>query len=109
MYDSFSKTIPENFLSEENGILLIDFTFESLPYFSFNAMKVGFLSFKLVTLIYLLCNSKPMYLIAAFPCLVDGWLWILYTIIGITVPILIYEIYNRMKKMEIKLWKTIKQ
>lgn len=68
-----------------------------------------FLSFKLVTLIYLLCNSKPMYLIAAFPCLVDGWLWILYTIIGITVPILIYEIYNRMKKMEIKLWKTIKQ
>lgn len=57
-----------------------------------------FLSFKVVTIIYLIHNNKPLYLLAAFPCLIDNYLWILYTIIGVVLPLAIYEIYSKIKK-----------
>lgn len=53
-------------------------------------MILHFLSFKLVSLIGILVENKPMYLLAAFPVLYNsGFWWILYTVVGVSIPILV--------------------
>lgn len=51
-----------------------------------------FLCFKIVSGIGVLINGEPAYLVAAFPVLYkDGFWWILYTIVAITIPVLLNE------------------
>ncbi len=53
-------------------------------------MVFHFLSFKLVSLVGVILQNKPLYLIAAFPVLYcDGWVWIFYTIVGVGLPVLL--------------------
>lgn len=57
---------------------------------SLAVMILHFLSFKLVSLIGILVENKPMYLLAAFPVLYNsGFWWIFYTVVGVSMPILV--------------------
>lgn len=54
--------------------------------------------FKIVSYIGVLVDGKPKYCVAAFPILYDkGVWWIAYMIVGITIPILIAAIWNKIK------------
>lgn len=60
---------------------------------SLTIMIFHFLSFKLVSMIGILLEQKPFYLMAAFPVLYnDGIWWLFYTVAGVCVPVLIKNI-----------------
>ena len=55
-----------------------------------------FLAFKLVSFIYLFCNNMPIDLLTQSPVLkeTNGWMWFVYTIVGITLPLLLWELFH---------------
>ncbi len=56
-----------------------------------------FLAFKLVSYVYIQLVGRPIVELVQFPVLQDttNWLWVIYTIIGIGVPVGIWEVVNR--------------
>ena len=63
------------------------------------AIMIGhFLAFKLVNCIGVLIAGLPMCCIAAFPVLFDdhAW-WIIYTIVGIVIPLCVAEVWSKFK------------
>lgn len=66
---------------------------------SVQIMTFHFLAFKLVSWIYLLISGKESVLLASFPVIVDvpGWLWIMYSIVGLLISYIIYRIWGVMK------------
>ncbi len=52
-----------------------------------------FISFKIVSLVYLIINKKPLTELASFPIVESNspYLWIIYSIVGIVVPLLIKQ------------------
>ena len=56
------------------------------------------LAFKIVSYIGVLANGQELYLVAAFPVLYRGGLWwMAYTVVGIVVPLLLGQLYNKIK------------
>ena len=70
-------------------------------------MMLHFLSFKLVAVLIVQIYNFPAYYIAAFPNLngSEGLWWILYTIIGVSLPLLADYIYRLLKNSIINLRK----
>lgn len=61
-------------------------------------MIFHFLSFKLVSLVGILLEHKPFYLMAAFPVLYnDGVWWIFYTAVGVGMPILVNNMIKKVR------------
>lgn len=58
-----------------------------------------FLAFKLVSCIHIHFNSLPIDLLTSFPVLeeTNSWLWIVYVISGIILPLAIWELMNKVK------------
>lgn len=84
-----------------------------LTYIGRHTMSVifwHFLSFKAVTLIECLLLKQPMYRIASFPVMVseNGW-WILYTLVGVMLPMVISYIYESLKHIAVRLKEKIKE
>lgn len=48
------------------------------------------ISFKIVTVVIIVASGLPMYMISSFPVLQNttSWFWVLYTLVGIAVPLL---------------------
>ena len=66
---------------------------------SISILLLHFLSFKIITLLQVIMYKHPLYDIAAFPVLYTNNLWwFIYSIIGITVPLGIYYLYNFVKQ-----------
>ena len=63
-------------------------------------MMLHFLSFKVVAVLADLIYNLPAYCIAAFPTLYGekGMWWILYTIVGVSLPLLADYCYKFLKK-----------
>lgn len=59
-----------------------------------------FLCMKIVTFAYIVMSGKDMVLLASHPVLNDStsWLWIIYSIVGICVPLMIEYIYTKGRK-----------
>lgn len=53
-----------------------------------------FLSFKLVSYIYIKYNHLPLDNLAQFPVLeiTNSWIWVVYTLVGISLPLLIWKL-----------------
>ena len=64
-----------------------------------NILIFHFISFKLVSLGIIMANGEPFERLAEFPVLTlhNNFMWILYTIIGVAMPLLIGKV---MKKCE---------
>ena len=64
---------------------------------------IHFASFKIVTLIYILCSNQDIELLRDFP-VVDGvkYLWPFYIIVGVAVPLLFEYFWRRIKPKIIK-------
>lgn len=61
-----------------------------------------FLAFKIVNYIIVCKEQMPRYMIAAFPVLkTTGLWWILYTLFGLTVPLLVRQIGERISVSKI--------
>jgi hypothetical protein len=60
-------------------------------------MALHFLSFKLVSYIYILINDLPITNLIDFPvlkiCINLPYMWVVYTIIGVLLPLIIREIF----------------
>lgn len=71
-----------------------------------SVMMLHFLSFKIVTVGYVIVNRLPRDNIGAFPAIhTDKWyVWILYSMVGIFVPLVIAIACERVR-MYIKRWK----
>ncbi len=65
-----------------------------------------FLAFKVVSYAYIACSGSPISMLSQFPVMNDvpSWLWAVYTIVGVGLSLLMWEIVNR---ISIKV-KTIK-
>lgn len=63
-----------------------------------------FASMKLVTLAYIFIMGLPMVYLGAFPYLSNtpSWMWIVYTTVGILMPVLLGVIYDKVKERMIK-------
>lgn len=63
------------------------------------------ISFKIVTLIQIILYKKPGYMLGSFPVLYKdyGW-WIIYSVVGVCVPLLVYVVTRKIigKNEEIK-------
>lgn len=58
-----------------------------------------FLCFKLVSYIGVVCEGKPLYLVAAFPVLYSGYLWYLaYLAVGIGIPLALSILWKNLRK-----------
>lgn len=59
-----------------------------------------FLSFKLVSYVYIKYNHIPLDYLTQFPVLeiTNSWMWILYTLVGISLSLLIWELVHKMPK-----------
>ena len=58
-----------------------------------------FICFKLINYIIVICNNMPYFFIAAFPVLYsNGIWWIIYTMVGIAIPVLLSEVWKNGKK-----------
>lgn len=72
-----------------------------IAYWGKNTMPIiilHFLSFKIVSLIGILIQGKPLFTMAAFPVLyTDGLWWIPYTVAGMTIPLLLNWVYLKVK------------
>lgn len=65
-------------------------------------MVLHFLAFKIVTLIQVIIYNEPLYMLAKFPVLYSGkWWWILYSLIGIGLPLILSNIIVSIKKCKI--------
>lgn len=61
-------------------------------------MIFHFLSFKLVSLVGILLEHKPFYLMAAFPVFYnDGVWWIFYTVVGVGLPVLVNNMIKKIR------------
>lgn len=68
-----------------------------------------FLSFKIVSLVGILIDGSPMFLLAAFPVLYeDGIWWIAYSLVGILIPIVFNYLYINVKNRIVNLIKSKK-
>lgn len=56
-----------------------------------------FISFKIVSYIWLICNREPIERMSEFPTQSGApyWLWIIYCIVGVGVPLAIWEIRHK--------------
>ena len=56
-----------------------------------------FLAFKLVSFVYIACTGLPIELLSQFPTMesVPSWLWMVYSIVGVAVSLLMWEVINR--------------
>lgn len=56
-----------------------------------------FLAFKLVSFVYIACTGLPIELLSQFPTMesVPSWLWVVYSIVGVAVSLLMWEVINR--------------
>lgn len=62
-------------------------------------LGLHFLCFKLISLLYIFITNKPIILLAHYPVIKDiHYLWILYTVIGIAIPLLIERMICLLKK-----------
>lgn len=81
----------------------------AITYLGKNTMPIiilHFLSFKIVSLIGILIEGKPMFLLAAFPVLYENGLWwIAYTSVGILIPIVLNNFYIVVKNRIVNLIK----
>lgn len=57
-----------------------------------------FLSFKVVTLFLIWCYGLPIYSLSVFPVLKIGDYWVLYSFVGVVLPLIIWEIIEKSKK-----------
>lgn len=59
-----------------------------------------FLSFKLVSYIYIEYNHLPLNSLTQFPVLktTNSWMWVVYTLVGISLSLLIWELVDRVSK-----------
>ena len=57
-----------------------------------------FLSFKVVTLFLIWCYGLPIENLSAFPALKIGGYWVLYLVVGVALPLIIWEIVEKIKK-----------
>lgn len=62
-------------------------------------MMLHFISFKIVTLIQILLFSDSIDVLAEYPVYISGrgW-WIVYSIVGVSVPIIVFSIYKLIVK-----------
>lgn len=60
-----------------------------------------FLAFKLVSLIYIKLCGLPINSLAQFPTVKEAtdWLWLVYSIIGVVLSLLIWEIFHRVPQL----------
>lgn len=57
-----------------------------------------FLAFKVITFFEVIISGEPSYMLAAFPTLyTNNGLWLLYVIVGETIPLAVYAIANTLK------------
>ncbi len=79
-------------------ILMRNHYTEFLAYMGKNSLHImlwHFLAFKLVTFCYIKLYDLPTYYMASFPVLKAGCLWILYTIVGIVLPLAVVYILQK--------------
>lgn len=55
---------------------------------SFHIMALHFLSFKIMSAVYIVIYDKPIYWIAKFPIIDTAW-WIPYTVCGLVIPVIV--------------------
>lgn len=67
-----------------------------------------FLSFKLVSYVYIEYSHLPLDNLAQFPVLkaTNSWMWIVYTFVGISLSLLIWELKNKVVKCLMNLTHT---
>lgn len=67
--------------------------------YSLYILMFHFIAFKAITFIQILIYHQPLYRLASFPCFINwgGW-WLLYTLVGITIPMGIGNIIIRFQK-----------
>lgn len=67
-----------------------------------------FLSFKLVSYVYIEYSHLPLDNLAQFPVLevMSSWMWIVYTLVGISLSLLIWELKNKVVKCLMNLTHT---
>ena len=66
-------------------------------------MLFHFLSFKIITVLQLLLYQFDWEQLTSFPCLIiDNSWWIVYTICGVCMPLIFYEIYTFVKRKILK-------
>ncbi len=83
-----------NFFAETKLAKVIEVAGEN----SLIIMIFHFLSFKLVNMTGILLEQKPFYLVAAFPVLYDdGVWWILYTAVGVGMPVLVNNMIKKVR------------
>ncbi len=60
-----------------------------------------FLSFKLVSLVWLWTHGEPLERLSEFPVLTgtNSWLWVPYTIVGVAVPLVLWEAKERLLRL----------
>ena len=84
----------------------------AIAYLGKNTMPIiilHFLSFKIVSLVGILIDGSPMFLLAAFPVLYeDGIWWIAYSLVGILIPIVFNYLYINVKNRIVNLIKSKK-
>lgn len=61
-------------------------------------VALHFLAFKPVALVYLLATGKELTLLSSFPVYASPWLWPLYTLAGIVLPLGIYQLIAKVKR-----------
>ena len=67
-------------------------------------MAVHFLAFKIVSLVIIVTEKMPIYFLAAFPVVKqDGLWWILYTTVGVTIPLLLWKFGSIFRNRIIKI------
>lgn len=77
-----------------NANMLIDIGQRTMP-----ILCLHVISFKLISLLYVIVNSKPSYLIASWHIIltVSEWWKIIYTFIGVIAPMFAFKLYLRFK------------
>lgn len=66
-------------------------------------LLIHFLAFKLITIIQIFIYNEPVQKLAAFPVLRSGGIWwVLYTVVGVSVSLLLNYFYIRIKKTIVK-------
>lgn len=71
-------------------------------------MCLHVLAFKLVSFVYIIIEHKPMVLLAGFHVIFDAnQIWkIIYLVVGVLLPIGVYEIYRRIVKLIYSVYRT---
>lgn len=75
---------------------------EFVAYIGRNSLYImlwHFLAFKLVTFCYIKLYDMPAYCLASFPVLKSDHLWIIYTVVGVTLPLAVAYIVQQIKKI----------